>query len=288
MSDLKDRYNYILKLFEDNSITFDLTHDTGCKSEFMSDTNTAMEKFEYFIYYFMQDLVTYKRIDLDTLFGSSTECSECGKKIYCAYDTKRKVIYDGVFSDDREHLIPVECSTVEPYSFDITFPTGKVIVVDRLQLDKAWKTSLVKGCKTICSLQGCKEVTLAYATQNILHVAVGNTCPSLLQPEINPKQLFITNYSEEEEITRNKIQLKDVGICNLLSFICTDLWWASMLDWEVYEQLLDTWDLDTETKEEYKDSMREYLVTIPSGKYTVTCYPDRQNNYPMLFAKLEK
>lgn len=82
---------------------------------------------------------------------------------------------------------------------------------------------------SINSTLGKMQQTDIYAEHNIGYFFVSNTSPTILQKE--GSILLDTNYCEDDEEQKAYKDYVDKG------YVCTDLWWYFVLDFDLYNQL---------------------------------------------------
>lgn len=99
-----------------------------------------------------------------------------------------------------------------------------------------------------------------YANQGMLHGYVGNSCPSVVLSE-KEGVIYICSYDEESD--DNDFELNDTY--KVISWVCTDLWWYSIVDLEVLKKLSNN---SKEIEKQYEDS----IVEIPAGTWGLEHY----------------
>lgn len=208
------------------------------------------------------------------LVAFHSTCSECGE--YVSYLFNGETLKDGVMNHETMELERKKCSLIGDYTFEVNFPTGKVICADRLPNSYDMLQRLDDNCThTLNSSLGLKERTLSYATENILHVFVGNTCPSVFKKD---DTLVIGHSSNNEcgncscgreECNCEYEEYPPIDGAENIANICTDLWWASVVDVSIYEKLLADY-FGKEEAEKYMDKIEAVETKLKPGVYKCT------------------
>lgn len=124
-----------------------------------------------------------------------------------------------------------ECNTGD-ITFDIHFPTGEVVYADSPdRFGEAKESGLlpnVDDVSNINKLSNMYEWTRRYAAANIAFVFVGNTCPSVLTKPNGDIQIGGRGENTEDA----------PEAWNKEGYICTDLWWATLLDKQYYDEII--------------------------------------------------
>ena len=277
MEDLRKEFDWVREKFERNEIRVWLDHNSYVKTVFEGDD--VNRKFECFLELFMSSLIASKRLDVDKYRGVGQECSECGKLVVYEYDVENCEILDYTRNSITNELERGVCTFVDNYSFEIEIPTGRIICTDRLPNSYNMLSRLEDTEHTMNSKLGLKEVALSYATENIFHVFVGNSCPEVF----HKNDILYVGHSDDEECP-------PVEGAESMADICTDLWWASIVDVSVYENLLIEY-FGEEQGKVYMNEVEPTETIIKAGVYKCTCFrKENDNDYyerPAILAKLE-
>lgn len=279
MEELKKKFSWIKEKFERGKIRVNLEH--SCYAKNLFESNDVDRKFEYFLELFMASLLASQRIDIDRYTAVGQECSECGKLVVYEYDIENCEILDYTRNSKTNKLERGCCTFVDDYSFEIDIPTGEILCCDRLPFyDMLQRLDNTKH--TLNSNLGLKERTLSYATENIFHVFVGNSCPDVFKKD---NTLYIGHSSDNEcgecscgreECDCEYEEYPPIEGAEQIADICTDLWWASIVDISIYKKLL----IDYYGEEQAKTYMKEITpieTKIKPGVYRG--YVKRQNSH---------
>lgn len=136
----------------------------------------------------------------------------------------------------------------EPYT-TIFETSGKIIVENDLReffIEESFNVNATKGIiKTMDH----------YAKQGMLHGYVGNSCPTLFLSEDNGEILIGAEFDGDAECEEDENLLPDDSYKEL-AFVCTDLWWYSIVDLE-----------DFKAKNPDVDLSGYEIVDIPKGRW---------------------
>jgi hypothetical protein len=146
-------------------------------------------------------------------------CFECGK-------TVRYRLEDNKLVPNKE-----ECFRQSEVVVDINVPSGNLIFADWLKYGREVLEYLDDDGESINCTKGIVQRIDRYATENVLHVFVGNTCPSIYMKD---GVLSVGNNAYDED--DNEIPLVPGG--NNIGSVCTDLWWVTAIDRSIYESML--------------------------------------------------
>lgn len=299
MENLKREFNWILEDFKNNNIKVSLEHNTFAKKVF--DGNDNEEKFEYFIDLFYMPLYKLryklkKELDKYSIRASGGECGECGEFVTYIYDAENKELIDYVRNKNTDELERTGCEIVDDYSFEIKFPTGEILCDDRLPYSYDMLSNL-DSIHTLNSNTGLKERTLNHAKEDIFHVFVGNSSPDVFKHN----DLLAVGHSSNNEISPCSCGTESGCDCDFeeyypiknsekISSICTNLWWASIVDISVYKKLLVNYFGEDKAKE-YISKLEPIKKKIKPGVYKCVNFRketyDNYHEYPSVLATLE-
>lgn len=276
---------FIENLINQKDFKFDCPHHSNLKHFFETDK-------EQFINYVVNNIsLNFLRNENpeieDIIMSSDNYCFNCDAWLSYRF-TKNSMIpfkYNGKeFVDARD-----ECYEVKEFSVEIAVPSGRIILVD-------WP---VHGKETLCdldveenghtaSINSTKGTFLRsnkYAERNIMHFFVGNTSPSVYQKD---EVIYIgkTGYSEEDD------DIPMVSDSEYVGSVCTDLWWVTAFDYEIYKKLvLERIGENNELDDAYaKNEWGNVQLNVKPGVYKCTNYfdtLDRSSDKPLLYSKME-
>lgn len=194
---------------EAGEVEWDCPHDTQMK--------TASTRYKD---YFYREIEMRMFRDYDESEGFPIfwdTCSMCGEFIYYTYN------------DNKFIAKTKQCFEQTPYSVELEFPTGTLILADRLEYAGELLTHLEEKCGRLHSEKAIRLRSEVYAEHNVVHFFVGNTCPRVNQLPNGFSVGRIGLGEEDEEIPF------DEGV--EAGYICTDLWWVTAVDFQDYERL---------------------------------------------------
>lgn len=298
---LKKDSKWIFDGLRDGSIKFNCNHKTLLKDFINSKAFTKLENFIFEMFSTSINIlsITNKMNDLKNgekeISAFYGECNECGEKIHYSFNGKEftpKKRIDNKFIDYNCY------KNDEKLSFEIEFPTGELIFNDRLDYSKDLFKSLNNHPHSIGSTTGIYERVNNYSSKNILHIYVGNTSPSLWLKD-NKLAIGQAYYNEEcdGEITNCNCDTIETVIVPFgdsieIGGICTDLWWASLIDTEVYKNLLIE-NFGEEDGLNKLSKIEKVKTRIKPGKYRCTYYKKNIDTdefikkEPTIYCKLE-
>lgn len=108
---------------------------------------------------------------------------------------------------------------------------------------------------SINSTMGCIEETQFYAQHNIGYFFIGNTMIDIFQKD---KVIVTTNYNDEDSR-----HVKKYSTYQHKGYICTGLWWYTILDYDLYHELCKQEGVDPA-------SIKHDIVEIGSTSYKVS------------------
>jgi hypothetical protein len=141
-----------------------------------------------------------------------TTCGECGEKVGFALEGDRFVAHTA-------------CSApggLAPYTFDVHVPSGVLVFANDLR-----PLVLVENHHSANTSIGCKRICEDNAAQGMVHFFVGNTCPAVAT---RGDALLVANFWADEDDDLD-VGVEEEGVHNR---ICTDLWWASAMDKDLF------------------------------------------------------
>lgn len=170
-------------------------------------------------------------------FQSSLRCRACNEYLTMIID------YDQMAVVPLLKKPPCPMATIpKNIIVELQSPSGKLVFLNdpreflKIERDNQYKVS-------INSTLGCIQETNAYAEHNVGYFFIGNCMPYIFQHEKKDKILFS---SFDEESVEDEQSFQDY---NELGYICTGLWWYSILDHQLYLDLCAAKGIDPESIE---------------------------------------
>lgn len=292
MKELREEFSWVKDKFEKGEIKLLLEHNCYAKELFEGTNND--EKLNYFLELFWGSLLLLSRkIDMPKLIGRGNQCSECGEFIVYEYNMTTNELIDYVRNKETEELERGKCKFIGDYSFEISIPTGVIICDDSMPYSCDILKDIDNTKHTLNCKLGLKERTLAHASKDIFHVFVGNSCPNVFKKDdLLCVGHFFDNESGNcscgmENCDCEYEEYPPIEGAESIANICTDLWWASVVDISIYEKLL----IDYYGEEQAKTYIKEITpieTKIKPGIYRCTYHRnDDYYNMPSIYARLE-
>lgn len=204
-------------------------------------------------------------------------CGECGERLRVSFDGKT-----------LRFMNP--CSQPEgalPYSFDIQVPSGKLYVANYLadlcpDAEYEWEKAPDNTTRDINTTVGSKNVTLDYAARNMIYVFVGNSCPGVYRQKSG--QITVAsgayNYDSDEDILP-----EGEG----LGWICTDLWWYSMMDATDVKNRFNKHIKNHDNFDEWIKKKNCQIIDVEPGNYRVNVLPvdNDDGSKPVIYTTMD-
>jgi len=153
---------------------------------------------------------------------------------------------------------------------EINVPSGELLVADWFRLEQF--NTIINELKDendridLNSAKGISDKTKLMASINMAHVYVGNTCPSVKKTADDLIIVCATNYYDDDIE-----QMSDNMDIDHSWNICTDLWWASLIDKQTLIDLLSQrMTLEEATKEvnDYLNKNKDTpIINVKPGTY---------------------
>lgn len=299
-NNMKRNSKYLKELLESDKIPLNFEHNSYLENLLKNNKKRFIEEFidSFEMYLRILNEEKFDKFKKGEISISSSHycCSECGEHFVYVLNMNgmkpMKFKRLGGASDELEYAPCVKVP--KTYSFEIAFPTGEIICDDGLPYSREIFEEIYDY--NINSSKGIYDTIIDFAKNNILHVFVGNTCPSVWLKE---DKLAIGNMYEEEECNCGADHYKD---CNCdykqavpldgeeISSICTDLWWASMVDVQIYKEILIKEFGEEEAIDKLK-SIEKVKRKIKPGVYKCTYFSeatsmDYEEN-PIIYTTME-
>lgn len=160
-------------------------------------------------------------IDLPSL----PSCKSCGTYLDLSLNFTKNEITISEFCDQKPCVIDKKVKTI---NVALKTPSGKLVFLNNPKEFFTLKRE-GDGNASINSTLGCIQETSFHAEHNIGFFFIGNTGIYIMQKE---GQIIVTNYDDDEEGQVKK--LKDYEIKGRIS---TNLWWYTILDYDLYIEL---------------------------------------------------
>ena len=169
--------------------------------------------------------------------GGTAKCSTCGERL--------------AFAQKGDTLVALETCEhpggLKPYAVLIDVPSGEIVFANDLRalVD-------VEDNYDVNSSIGVKRTTESYATDGMAHILVGNTCPTVFKTGHGLSVSLNNDWDDENG---------DLDIGEEQGSICTDLWWYSAMDKDLFEARCAELNVDP------KDYM-DFSVKVDPGVYS--------------------
>lgn len=230
----------------------------------------------------------------------SARCRGCESFITLTLDLDDKVVYAELNKNPslNHHsaagdYCPGHYDTIE---FEIEIPTGEIICTDWIRGSEETFEYYDNEEGSINAESGIKGQILAFAAHNVHHVFVGNTMPNVYRKD---NILTVENADDNDEVCRCGQENCDcpyqtypsIEGAHKVASICTDLWWATIVDKEVARVALVE-SLGEEEAEKVLDKVLSeagYATEkIKPGVYKCTYYGRGDDSvYAHVYSKLE-
>lgn len=225
----------------------------------------------------IDDLSKYEKIINEVNLGTfrwsqcdmRQQCFKTGESLLVKFDNWEGTLgnLEGEFG--HSVFVAVEPSTQidEVQHQKVVLKTGNILVADWFRIEAFTEEIEKLGDFNIGSEYGCKLCTKTHAKElNIVHVCVGNTSPELFYGDDG---FVAASYSEDDTSPKNFRSLGN---------ICTDLWWATMIERENLVSMI----AKTKGQVDAERMVAEYLaendvteISVPPGEYHL--YYDSDN-----------
>lgn len=158
---------------------------------------------------------------------------------------------------------------MKEYSVSIDVPSGVLVVDDDLRgYFPPTKDHYVNH--TI----GIHDTSQDFADMDMIHMFVGNSCPSIFRAEDGNSLLVGNNSYDDDDVSGEELGTDETKVGG----ICTDLWWASLADVETLKNTGKFTDDDLE---------RLDTITVKPGRYRATSYFHHSSYDAPLYFKVE-
>ena len=191
------------------------------------------------------------------VIGSDTDRLVCNS---CAQDVKIRVT-------KKKLKATTECphpNGYPAYSVRVNVPSGKLIFGNDFR-----DLVRIAASYDVNRERGTHQTTQAYADHGMIHVFVGNTCPGIYR--VNDSRINIVSPEGASDAEGNDLPTKKPK-GEVVGSICTDLWWYSAMDYDLFKKLAK----ERRGKEWKKRiSQWETVVKVKPGCYEITCQTHR-------------
>lgn len=184
----------------------------------------------------------------NSILYESVKCPGCGKLIGIEWD----IDINEIKLDEGDVHCEGAFDTVE---FEIEIPTGEIICTDWIR-DSKDAFNLNEWISVNSNLGKKKTIEAHAEAHNMHHVFVGNTCPQVYLSGDSTITVESPEYNEHDDEEIPSI----VGAKNIDS-ICTDLWWATIIDKSIALNIL--------TEELGEDKAKSVLYEYPIAESKV-------------------
>lgn len=163
----------------------------------------------------------------DDNFQRRAQCSECGKHFS--------------FTREGNTLVAAnECEVpggIKPYDVLLNVPSGRIVMANDLR-----ELTMVEGSFNVNLTKGQVALTQAYAEDGMAHICTGNTCPSVIEQNDGIVVAIGDDFYEGDPhaVRKTKHGTKHGSIC-------TDLWWYSAMDKDLFEARCAEQGIDPKT-----------------------------------------
>ena len=188
---------------------------------------------------------------------------------------------------DGEAVAKTECQYTEGFTtvVEIDVPSGRLVCDDSLREAEGfnWKDEDETGFASYSSDLGQHQVVEFLAkTAGLAFAPVGNSCPGMW--EVEPGKYVVGNAGYNEETDENEVP--SFG-GELINTFCTDLWAASMSD---YDNFLARGGTPIEDDNQWGT---RWVMDVPPGRYRMTFHGgekgfDNHAAGEVIFAEFEK
>lgn len=238
---------------------------------------------KWLAFQFEMSLATRKRYsnrpeELKEIFKAvtgHTDCFCCGKPVFLKLvddDTRIVLNRDEHLKKSVFYIGPClyPNALTEEWNVEINCPSGKFILFNDLRRDLNGKHIFGDPKGSINTLYGIKQYSIEYARNGLGLIFVRNTCPSVIQD--SEKKLTIASYwDEDEEDETDGAPKEDQPPKKEIGRICTDLWWYSIVDKDLFESKLGM------TIEQYQEAWKKkgrwpelVVANVTPGTYKVS------------------
>lgn len=214
-----------------NIINFELYHRTWLYEAIEKGNTTAIENAYNFFFSNSEVVSSILKVPIRSCL---LECTNCGQMFSYILDG------DNLYESYKGRKINMAESCIDKdytnYYIDINIPTGEILCADSLPYGhEVFKDIRNRDTRiSVNSYKGCYDETMEYAKLNALHMYVGNTCPSLYKSG----NTLVVGRPTVIETDEEEIEVSPLENSEEIGWICTDLWWASIIDFSIYKELL--------------------------------------------------
>lgn len=187
--------------------------------------------------------------------ASPKKCGECGKAITLWFDGET------ISLGEEECAHP---GGLKDYKVDLDIPSGEIVVANDLR-----KLMGEDVDHNIDGTMGMMLTTRDYARLGMFHAFVGNSCPSVWK---NGDVLRIGSPPCLEETDEPSDEVK-ANWGDEVSWVCTDLWWFSIMDANLFESRCKTHGV------EFPEYLTMEHVKVTPGRYRMTVHKYPDNDY---------
>lgn len=180
------------------------------------------ENFKHFLAIMCMEASVYFMDGIQKIFEITDDCScsMCDSLVTYRFEA-------GVFT-----ALNTDCYEEREIRVEINVPSGKLMLVDWPMFGNEMLGHLDERKFSLNSQKGTDTRSLAYASENVLHFYVGNTCPSIYYNN-NTVCIGVAEILDDDD---DEIPLITNG--EYVGHVCTDLWWVTGVDFNQYKDLV--------------------------------------------------
>lgn len=175
-------------------------------------------------------------------------CESCDERLTLSIDYDTNLIYSTYKKDPC--ILPFKPKNLTVH---LKSPSGKIVFLNDPR--KIFNESRDNRYKvSINSTLGCIQETEFYASHNIGFFFISNSMPYIFQ---NNSEILFASFNEESDEDIEKFKNY-----NELGYICTGLWWYTVLDYDLYQSLCLINNIDP-------NSIEHTVATINKNEFSV-------------------
>lgn len=189
------------------------------------------------------------------------ECSVCGNPVSLQENE------DGSYTATTACEFP---TGVKPFEVELNVPSGKMV------FGNDFRDLFEDVDFNVNAIAGTISTVKAFEKEGMLHILVGNSCPSVFQK--GKTDLCISR--EYDEATDER-KAPGKGF-KPVAWVCTDLWWVCAMDYEDYKKRCKAKGVKVDEYQPCKP------LTVKPGKWVFTYNPMEGCEFTKCFGKWAK
>lgn len=236
--DVQNSHHYFFREHLEKRFDFKILADVF--KAFIDVLNKETKPTCYFVFSYDDNIIELK---------SGSSCPTCDSYMYLEINyTKNEVFIEDDIQPCKLAKKPTKVNV------SLKSPSGKLVFLNhpyhffKLQREDKYEVS-------INSTLGCIEETKFYAKHNIGHFFIGNTTAYIMQKD---GEILTTLFDEDDQKHAAKYKAY-----KMRGSVCTDVWWYTVLDHDLYLSMCAKNNIDPATIE-------HTVVKINSFKYKVS------------------